>query len=697
MYFALQCGALWKLCANSRCRGKKLLALLVSSAILAAPLAAGTAAKAQQTGGSPGHLRTITTALEAHSLSTQEAARAYPIHLRGVVTCIDPSDRPDYFAGFIHDATGSIYVVFPVEWEGKITSGSEVDLQGVTGPGTFAPIIENANLHVMVIGSTTLPKDPPQETMTLLATGSEDAKWVAAEGIVHSIIEHERYITLQMVMTGGVVGVSMLREQGVDYNHLVDARILVHANAAPMFNRVDQIMGVRLMAPGLSAVQILEASQANPYQQPVVLIDDLMRWNQLASQRHRVHVRGRVTMLWPGVLFCIRDTTRGICAQTLQETHLALGEIADVVGFASAENGSPTLSDALYRGSGRSEPVEPVAMTAEQAQLGKNDSEVVQIDGQLVGNDPTASDTSLLLLSGHTVFTAILPKNLSGPAIKDWKIGSHLRITGICSLRLDSKSRTAGEGVATTKSFQVLMRSPQDVVVVEAPSWWTPVHALIVLAMALTGTLCVLAWVMALRKRLKQQTIVLSEKTKLLQESEERFRHMALHDSLTGLASRLLFQDRLYVAIESAKRHRTGLAVFMLDLDKFKEVNDQYGHAAGDEVLRITADRILGAVRSSDTVARLGGDEFVTLLPDLSISPSAEMIAARIVAALMVPIAITGHEVSVTVSIGVCIASTDDMDADSIVKKADEALYRAKEHGRNRFELYAPRLVSAQK
>ncbi|HEY1254963.1 MAG TPA: GGDEF domain-containing protein, partial [Terracidiphilus sp.] len=220
-----------------------------------------------------------------------------------------------------------------------------------------------------------------------------------------------------------------------------------------------------------------------------------------------------------------------------------------------------------------------------------------------------------------------------------------------------------------------LMRSPGDVIVLHRPSWWTPAHAIVLLALALSGTLVVLVWVMILRRR--------------IHESEERFRHLALHDALTGLATRLLLNDRLEAALESAKRHETGLALLMVDLDKFKEVNDTYGHHAGDEVLRITANRLLEAVRKSDTVARMGGDEFVVLLIDLNDLHFAEKIAANIVNSLSHPIAFHGRELPISVSVGVCAASAGEVDTESLLKNADAALYQAKKHGRGRFELYA--------
>ena len=205
--------------------------------------------------------------------------------------------------------------------------------------------------------------------------------------------------------------------------------------------------------------------------------------------------------------------------------------------------------------------------------------------------------------------------------------------------------------------------------------------------MALTATLGALAWVAVIRRRLEQQA-------EMLRKSEEQFRHMALHDALTGLATRLLLQDRLEVALEGARRRHNGLGILMIDLDKFKEINDTYGHLAGDEVLRITARRLLQLPRTADTVARLGGDEFVVLLQDLTDLHAADEIAANIVAALAVPISFDGREIPVSASVGVCALAAEACDANDLLKCADVALYDAKASGRNGFRLYHQTLTT---
>jgi diguanylate cyclase (GGDEF)-like protein len=245
------------------------------------------------------------------------------------------------------------------------------------------------------------------------------------------------------------------------------------------------------------------------------------------------------------------------------------------------------------------------------------------------------------------------------------------------------------EGVVVPKTFRVLMRSSADVVVLERPSWWTPGHILMLLVLALIATLCVLAWVMVLRKRVEEQAF-------LLRESEGRFRHMALHDALTGLATRILLEDRLDTAVEAAKRHKTSLALLMVDIDKFKIVNDTYGHIAGDEVLRVAADRLKQAVRRSDTVARMGGDEFVVLLPEMNDPSMAESIAGKIVKSMADPVPFQESQIPVSVSVGVCTLNSADLDVDILLKSADDALYLAKAEGRNCYHVFKPGADSVQ-
>jgi diguanylate cyclase (GGDEF)-like protein len=174
--------------------------------------------------------------------------------------------------------------------------------------------------------------------------------------------------------------------------------------------------------------------------------------------------------------------------------------------------------------------------------------------------------------------------------------------------------------------------------------------------------------------------------------AEEQVRHLAFHDALTGLPNRLLFTDRATVALNRARRRRRKLAAFFLDLDRFKVINDSLGHSVGDELLRGVAERLQTCIRKEDTVARLGGDEFILLVTGISSLEDAATLAQKIVEAIRAPFRVGDRELFVTTSVGVSVYPSDGEDADSLVRNADAAMYRAKEQGRDTYQLCTPGL-----
>lgn len=166
--------------------------------------------------------------------------------------------------------------------------------------------------------------------------------------------------------------------------------------------------------------------------------------------------------------------------------------------------------------------------------------------------------------------------------------------------------------------------------------------------------------------------------------------HLAYHDALTGLPNRPLFIDRLIVAIAQAHRSNQKIAVFFLDLDRFKEINDSLGHSTGDQLLRSVAERIRRCIREGDTVARFGGDEFTLLIPNVEKIEDAAKIAQKIIDTLKIPFMIHERELFATTSIGISLYPSDGADAETLVRNADAAMYRAKESGRDRYQIYAP-------
>jgi hypothetical protein len=290
-----------------------------------------------------GKLPTLTTARAAHSLTDEEARRAYPVHLRGVITYFDPDFGTGQPAIFIHDATGSIFIKMVCKLTCNAAEplfvGALVDVRGVSAPGGFGPVVGDPEIRVL--GRAPLPPNPPRVGLAILKTGAWDAQWVEVEGSVHRVVEYPRVVVLRLEMADGSIPILMMKDPGANYANLVDAQVRIHANAAPTMNSDGQMIGVHLQTPNLSTLEIIEPAPSDPFARLATPIGNLMKWTHYSTSAHRVHVRGTVTLQWPGSLLCIRDATRGICAMTSQTTRVAEGTLVDVAGFAEIDDNAP--------------------------------------------------------------------------------------------------------------------------------------------------------------------------------------------------------------------------------------------------------------------------------------------------------------------------------------------------------------------
>lgn len=190
-----------------------------------------------------------------------------------------------------------------------------------------------------------------------------------------------------------------------------------------------------------------------------------------------------------------------------------------------------------------------------------------------------------------------------------------------------------------------------------------------------------------LEQKVEARTLELTELTKQLE-------HQAYHDTLTGLANRITFDDHLRLAIDQSKRYGQRLAVMFLDLDRFKVINDTLGHAVGDKLLIEVSQRLTACLRDCDTLARLGGDEFAVLLMQIRHDTDAGEVARKLIEAIAKPIQIDGYSLHVTTSIGISLYPNDGEMADVIVKNADTAMYRSKDRGRNQYTFFSAEMNS---
>jgi diguanylate cyclase (GGDEF)-like protein len=367
-----------------------------------------------------------------------------------------------------------------------------------------------------------------------------------------------------------------------------------------------------------------------------------------------------------------------------------------VVGFPSLGDYTSVLDDAIFRRSGVARPPGPVTLTAVQALAGDHDAELVRIDGQLLYKSRTAAEKTLLLTDGGTTFSAALPAD-TPETFDNLQPGSRLRIIGICLIEVTPSK--------TPKALKILLQSPAAVAVLQSPSWWTPRNTLILSSLLFAVVTVVVAWNVILRRRVRGQTRVIraqleeahslrlqaeaahQEKSKSLADvlslqhdllvAQEKLRYQATHDVLTGLSNRGALLDLLRAEIERTLRTHTSMGILMLD------VNETFGHMAGDAVLKEVSHRITRATRPYDVTGRYGGEEFLVILPACD-REQTESSAERIRAAVSsLPFLVAGSEIPLTVSIGATVATDYPQTETELLSLADLALYQAKHAGRN--------------
>ena len=494
-------------------------------------------------------VRVITSAREAHSLTVAESKAGLPVHFRAVATYYDPYIDPRRGVLFACDATGCVFVAAPAHPALPLHVGSEIEIQGVSAPGDFAPIVDRAAIRVT--GASGKLPTPAHVDAAQLRTGPYDCAWVQVEGMVQRVREFGHMVVLKIVMGSSEVSATTMREPGIDYERLLDAQVRIRGVAAPLYRGNHLTVGGRVFFQTLRQVEIVEAGALDPFALPAIPLDDVLRYVPGKRYVHRIHARGRVTLYWPGRILCIANPTalhvsqpvpkpappplfahtNGFCVQTSEPSKLVTGDMVDVVGFPSNED-SPVLAEAAFRLEGHGDPPVPHNIPPGQTFGAEYNDTLVQIDGRLIGEGHSAGDRALLLSSGASIFTVVLPRDASvqdghtvgvssepasavvlfphaPDAAVPWKPNSILRVTGICSTAFEDRDSTADTGLANPISVRILVQSPGAVILLRAPSWWTPPHALLVLAIVFAVTLAALFWVAALRARLKRQTQVI--------------------------------------------------------------------------------------------------------------------------------------------------------------------------------------------
>jgi signal transduction histidine kinase len=463
----------------------------------------------------------LTSAAQVRALTEEEARRGLAVRLRGIF--MGDAD-PAGIAFVMQDETEGIYVQGPAELVGAARRGDLLEIEGVTDPGGFAPYVVAQTLKK--IGTRDIP-EPIRVTLDQVNAGQMDAKWVEISGVVRSVEPKAasdnpppppgtRYVApsagaaavtepkVKMKLAAGSARVVVEVSGEFNPDDYVDAEVRLRGLCFNLHNRSRQFVRPFIQVPRGAEVVVTTPPPEKPFSGEPQAVASLLRFAQLTGkQGHRVHVRGVVIHHEPGTALWVRDQDRSLRVHTSGQEPLQPGDEVDVLGFPALGNYSAVLEDAVYRKrSSQAEPAPHVLTDMSSALL--KDADLVQLEARVL-DVRRFHDSVALTLEWHrsTVRAQLrLPADADTPA--SWQGGSLVRVSGVCAIVTDENSPLGG--LWEPRGFQLLLRSPADLIVLKSPPWWTTQRVIWLLSSFLALAIITVAVVMfASRRRLKDQ------------------------------------------------------------------------------------------------------------------------------------------------------------------------------------------------
>jgi hypothetical protein len=465
--------------------GIKTVLLVLSALAVAIQLAAGQNTPAAE----------LITAAQVRSLTPQQAAQGLPVKLKGVVTYCDESLN----TRFVQDETAGIYFFSLRSNMPALKPGEIVEIDGVTSPGAYAPII--APSSIQVVGQANLPA-AKLVTGEQLVTGQEDSQFVQVSGIVRSVnfdpVTRQYWIDLETDGERFTAYVNQIpAKQG---EALVDSVLKVQGVCTSQVNRQRQLFGVRLLVPGASDVTVEQPAPADPFATPAQDISSLLQFTPQGNFGHRVKLRGTVSYAEPGDAVFIQDDKAGVYCQTQSRTPLQPGDVVEVVGFPAKGEYSPVLEDAIYRKVGEGTAPVPVNLSLDAILSGSNDCRLIQTRATIIDRTLHGREQFLVLQQDGFTFNAYLGPAAAGPGLDALKDGSDVLVNGICLIERGSGWRGGEDWRA--KSYRLLLRSPADVIVQHTPPIGAELGFWPAISVLLAVILIMLLWIVALYRRI---------------------------------------------------------------------------------------------------------------------------------------------------------------------------------------------------
>lgn len=749
----------------------------------------------------------LTTVAQIRALSPGEVARALPVEVHAVITYY----QPEHGQIFVQDATGGIFVMPPAHAP-SFQPGDTILIRGTTLP-SFAADITAADLRFEKHAQ--FPMAVPVTWHELLDK-KNDCRYVSITGKVRSatreqflrpalgsaghprsqsppvVVPGASYILMDLQTDGGPVRVHMDDDDpGMDPHKLLDSEIKIAGTDGGIFDGKFQQIGVQLWVATTRHLQVLRRASGDPAALPLSDIRSLITDYSSVDLSRRVHVRGSITFDLPGLALVVETPQQeAVLVRSYEQSPFAVGQVVDVLGFPNPGESSEVIRQASVVPTSERQNIQPVPISWDEAIAGRYPYDLISMDGQLAAEVHERHQDTVIIRNGTHVFSAILPRTvwnqlLDQPSLPDYRIGSMVRITGVCFVY-------AGGPWDTTRWFDVEMRSPQDLLVLSDPSWWTVRHLFYLSAALLAMMIAAFVWAVMLHRKVRKQSeqirlrieaeaarerrvaMVARERSRVLeainsmqdleevllmilrlvsnqldtaacwcelasevcvgtpepaapaslisrreilngagevlgtlvlagadlqdpQSAEaldiaaslaalaidnrrlyETLVHRSQYDQLTNAANRFLLESRLDEVLAQASRNRTHFALIYLDLDDFKQVNDHYGHRAGDALLQQVTERISANLRTMDTLARVGGDEFIALIPVVRHRAEVEEIAQRLLRAFEIPFEFESRSLRQSASLGIAVFPEDGVTKDDLKRVADSAMYVSK-------------------
>lgn len=475
----------------------------------------------------------LLTVAAIRDLSATEAQQKIPVHLQGVVTFFDES----LFSHFIQDATAGIYLKFPDNVGPPVLiPGQLVEVSGTCSPGEYAPVVLVD--RIQAIGDAPLP-DPRVVTYQQLASGVEDSQYVEITGIVRSCrkLEDSLYYLVDIATGGGRLSIYVKKLPVKNVSALLDSTVRVRGVCSTKFNHKRQLFAIRLMVPRPEDFEITIPASPNPFAAAVRPIDSLLQFAPQETYGHRVMVSGTVIYYVPGETLFVQNGQQGIEVQTQQRSPLQSGDHVEVLGYVTHGEYTPQLQDAVFKKTSSGLPPVPARLTLDEVLKGDHDCRLIQVDARVLDRTLHGSDRYLILQEGGFVFHAYLDQAAGEDAFAGLANGSRVAVTGVC--QIDPGEWKAGEAWRA-KGFSIKLRSPADVVLLQAPPWWT-LRKVLWMAFALGfAMLSAFVWVAVLRRQVTERTRQLeiqilerqrAERRREIEQERARVAH-DLHDDL---------------------------------------------------------------------------------------------------------------------------------------------------------------------